>query len=81
MTGPIHSKVRAATVGSFGVSLLTAFLNAATGDCRLLAPLPPWAQALVISLTPPVVTFLAGWQARHAPADGGAPAVASTAVE
>ncbi|MFF4403571.1 holin [Streptomyces sp. NPDC001404] len=73
-SAPIEAKVKAATTGSFLVSLLLAALNAYTADSTLLHPLPAWAQAAIITLGPPVATFLASWSAPHTPRPGDTPA-------
>lgn len=67
MAAPIEAKVRAATAGSFVVSLLIMVLNAVVANNSLLKPLPAWLQAIVIALAPTAVTFLAGFQAPHTP--------------
>lgn len=67
MAAPIEAKVTAATTATFAVSVLIAVLNMTVADSSLLGPLPPWAQAVVIDTVPAILTFLAGWQARHTP--------------
>lgn len=67
MAAPVESKVKAATTGASLVSLLIAVLNIMVADNSLLAPLPWWAQALILAVVPAGVTFLSGWQARHTP--------------
>ncbi|OMI38233.1 holin [Streptomyces sparsogenes] len=66
-SAPTEAKVKAATAGTFLVSLVLAVLNDLNGDAELLAPLPGWLQAVVIALVPTAITFLSGWQARHTP--------------
>lgn len=65
MAARIEAKVKAATAGSFVVSLLIMVLNAVVANNQLLHPLPAWLQAVVIALAPTLVTFLAGFQAPH----------------
>jgi VIT1/CCC1 family predicted Fe2+/Mn2+ transporter len=64
---PIEQKVKSATAATFVVALLLAVLNSVVADSSLLNPLPAWLQALVIPVVPALVTFLAGWQAKHSP--------------
>ncbi len=63
----IEAKVIAATIGSFVISAVIAWLNAAEQDPHLLGALPTWVQTLLIAVIPAVVTFLAGYQAAHTP--------------
>lgn len=65
MAAPIEAKVKAATAGSFVVSLLIAVLNAVSTDHGILGSLPQWLQGVVIAVVPTLVTFLAGFQAPH----------------
>jgi len=67
MAAPIEAKVKSATTVAFLVSLVIAVLNAVAADDSLLGPLPSWLQAPVIAVVPAVLTFLAGWQAKHTP--------------
>jgi len=67
MAAPVEAKVKSATTVTFLVSLTIAVLNAVAADDSLLGPLPSWLQAPVISVTPALLTFLAGWQAKHSP--------------
>lgn len=64
---PVEKKVKAATTGTFLVSLVIAVLNSVAADSTLLGPLPAWLQAIVIALLPTGLTFLSGWQAKHTP--------------
>lgn len=64
-SAPVEAKVKAATTGTFVVSLILAVLNDLNGDASLLAPLPAWIQGVVIAVVPSGITFLTGWQARH----------------
>jgi len=64
---PVETKVKAATSGAFLVGLAVALLNWGVGDSSLMGSLPPWAQALVTLVVPPLITFLSGWQAQHSP--------------
>lgn len=66
----VESKVWWATVGSYlaGVVAL-AVVNAVTGDdnALLLAALPDAIEPFVLPVVPAVVSFIAGWAARHTP--------------
>ncbi|MGW7001449.1 holin [Streptomyces sp. NPDC054933] len=73
MSAAVEAKVKAATAGSFVVSLLIMVLNAVVANNGLLKPLPAWLQAIVIALAPTLVTFLAGFQAPHTPRVAPAP--------
>ena len=64
---PVETKVKAATSAALLVGLAIALLNWAVGNSQLLGTLPPWIQALVSLVVPPIVTFLSGWQASHSP--------------
>lgn len=61
----IEAKVIASTVASAAVGGGIAILNDVEADHTLLGGTPAWAQALILVAAPTVITFLAGWQARH----------------
>ena len=65
MAAPVETKVQAATVAAVVVGVVVAVLNATAANSELLGNLPPWLQAAVTIVVPPLVTFLSGWQARH----------------
>ncbi|MER6103630.1 holin [Streptomyces sp. NPDC001832] len=67
MAAPVEAKVKASTAGAFLAGLAVAVLNAVTADSSLLGPLPSWAQAPLLAVVPAVLTWLAGYQARHTP--------------
>lgn len=67
MAAPVETKVKSATTVTFLASLVIAVLNAVVADDSLLGPLPSWLQAPVIAVAPALLTFLAGWQAKHSP--------------
>lgn len=67
MKQPIELKVKWATYAALLLGGVVAALNWAAADSELLGGLPPWLQAAVSLLVPPVVTFLSGWQAAHTP--------------
>lgn len=66
----IETKVTAATVGTYlaGVVVL-ALVNAFTGEenALLLASLPDAIEPFVLPVVPAVVSFIAGWAAKHTP--------------
>ena len=66
-SAPVEKKVTAATAAAFAVGICVAVLNAVVGDSELLGSLPPAWQSIAVVVVPPVVTFLAAWQARHTP--------------
>lgn len=66
-TGPVETKVKAATWAAAAVGVLITVLNAVAADSSLLGALPAWLQGVVTVAAPPLVTFLAGWKARHTP--------------
>lgn len=61
----VEAKVKAASIVTLLASAAIALLNALVGDSQLLGGLPPWLQFLVVTVVPPLLTFLAGWLARH----------------
>jgi hypothetical protein len=61
----IEAKVKSAAVAALLASLAIALLNALVGDDALLGSLPSWLQFIVITVVPAVVTFLAGYKAKH----------------
>ncbi|MGQ5656753.1 holin [Streptomyces sp. EKR5.2] len=69
---PVEAKVTAATATSYLTSAgLLAVLAAVQDNARLLDPLPDWISPLVLSIIPGILTFGAGWEARHSPRLGG----------
>lgn len=63
-TGPpavVEAKVVASSLVALVVSVVVAALNAVQADSALLGGLPPWAQALILAVAPPLATFLAGY--------------------
>lgn len=67
---PVEAKVTAATIAAVAVGVVITVLNAAVADDQLLGALPPWLQGILTVVVPPLVTFLAGWKARHTPRTG-----------
>ncbi|MEU6015994.1 holin [Streptomyces sp. NPDC047515] len=67
MAAPIETKVKASTAATFGAGVAIAVLNDVQADSSLLGPLPAWLQAPLLALVPAVLTWLAGYQARHTP--------------
>ena len=65
MNDIVESKVKWSAVAAFAAGLVVALLNAVQDNPGVLEPLPGWAQFLVITLAPGLVTFLAGYAAPH----------------
>lgn len=63
----IEAKVIASTAASSAAGIGIAVLNDVEADHSLLGATPAWLQALALVVVPPVVTFLAGYQAKHTP--------------
>lgn len=66
-TGPVETKVKTATAGSYlgGLTLL-AILNG-VNDIELVKSWPDWAEIIFGPIVPSLVTFIAGWLAKHTP--------------
>lgn len=71
----IEAKVIASTAASAAAGIGIAVLNDVQADHTLLGATPAWAQALILTVAPPVAAFLAGYQAKHTPRDTDAPTV------
>ncbi|MFJ1607073.1 holin [Streptomyces sp. NPDC088253] len=68
MAGPIESKVGWATAAAYVASSgLLGVLAAVQDNARVLEPLPDSISPLVLALVPGLLTFAAGWKARHTP--------------
>ena len=70
----IEAKVLVSSGVALALSGVIAALNAILADSSLLSFLPPFWQTVVITLVPPLLTFLAGYQTtsnRVPPADEG----------
>lgn len=63
-TNGLSPKAVAATVVSGVVGIVVALLNGVQENPDMLGTLPTWAQSLILLLVPPVVTFLAAYQAK-----------------
>jgi hypothetical protein len=63
----VELKVIASTAAAGVAGVGVTVLNQAVADEALLGPIPTWGQTLITMLAPPVITFLAGWSARHTP--------------
>jgi hypothetical protein len=66
-SGPIETKVTAATALALLASIIVAILNAVVADNSLLGGMPPVLQALLLAAVPPLITFLGGYAAPHTP--------------
>jgi hypothetical protein len=67
LTGPIESKVQAASLWTLGASVGIAVLNAVAANSTLLGGLPALAQFAILAAIPPTATFLAGYVAPSTP--------------
>lgn len=64
----VEKKVTWSTVGAFvGFSALIYVLELVASTPLLLTPLPDAVEPLALGFIPSVVTFLAGYRARHTP--------------
>jgi len=61
----VETKVTVATVVTGLAGLGGAMLNTFVGNSALLGVLPAWAQFLIITLAPAIVTFLTAYAAPH----------------
>ncbi|MFJ2093108.1 holin [Streptomyces sp. NPDC087901] len=65
---PVERKVSLATAAAYLTSTgLLGILAAVEDNARLLSWMPDAVSPLVLSLVPGLVTFVAGWQAKHTP--------------
>lgn len=60
----VETKVVAASVVALVVSGVVAVLNGLVADSTLLGALPPAWQGIIITVVPPLLTFLGGYQTR-----------------
>ncbi|MYR61127.1 holin [Streptomyces sp. SID625] len=68
MAGPVESKVGWATAAAYLASSgLLGVLGAVQDNARILEPLPDAVSSLLLALIPGMLTFAAGWKARHTP--------------
>ncbi|MDX3237194.1 holin [Streptomyces sp. ME03-5709C] len=69
----IETKVKAATSAAYLASTgLLGVLAAVQDDARLPDPLPDSLTPFVLAIVPTLLTFAAGWKARHTPRLGSA---------
>lgn len=66
-TRRVETKVLIATLMTGLAGLGAAMLNAFSANSTLMGILPPWAQFLIATLVPPLVTFLTAYAAPHTP--------------
>ena len=67
-TPRIEGKVKASTLLAYlGSSALLWILDGVGGDPAVIPLLPDALEPLALALLPALVTFVAGWRARHAP--------------
>jgi fluoride ion exporter CrcB/FEX len=68
---PIEAKVKWATAAAYLTSSgLLGVLAAVQDNARVLEPLPDWLSPLVLGIISGLLTFSAGWKARHTPRPG-----------
>lgn len=63
----IEAKVKASALAATAVGVVVALLNDVENDHSLLGPVPAPLQSVILVLLPPLVSFLAGWAAKHTP--------------
>jgi hypothetical protein len=63
----VEAKVIASTAAAAACGAGVAVLNDIEADHTMLGSTPAWLQALVLVVAPPIVTYLAGYQAKHTP--------------
>jgi len=63
----IELKAIAGGVVSLLVGVALAALNGFEANSQLLGSIPAWAQALLVAIVPPIVTFLGAYSAKHTP--------------
>ncbi|MFJ2863670.1 holin [Kitasatospora sp. NPDC087314] len=67
-TGPIETKVKAATLATYlGSTALLEVLTTVQDQPSLLGMLPGWLAPWLLALLPTAVTGVAAYQARHTP--------------
>jgi hypothetical protein len=65
---PVEKKVKAGAAASYlGLLALLTVLQAVKADLDLIEFLPDWAESLTIPLLPGLVTYVAGYVAKHTP--------------
>jgi hypothetical protein len=63
-----EAKVKAGTAGAYlGLLAVLAPLQAVQANLDLIAFLPDWLETLAIPLVPGLVTYVAGYVAKHEP--------------
>lgn len=62
---PVEPKVWAGTFMGVVAGVVFAIFNAVQANSHILAPLPQWAQFVLLAGTPPLATFLAAYSADH----------------
>lgn len=62
----IEAKVIASTAAGAAAGIGIEVLNQIEADHSLMGSTPAWVQGLVLVLVPPLITFLAGYRAKHA---------------
>lgn len=75
----IEAKVIASTAAAAACGAGVAILNDVEADHSMLGATPAWAQSLILLVAPPLVAFLAGYQAKHTPRETDTPATSTNA--
>lgn len=57
----VEAKLTVASLITLAASMAFALLNAVQHDSSILGSLPPWLQFVLITVVPPLATFLAGY--------------------
>jgi hypothetical protein len=69
-SSPIEKKVSAASAATYLASTgLLGILAAVQDDTRLLGFMPDALSPFVLAVVPTLITFAAGWKAKHTPRD------------
>jgi hypothetical protein len=66
----VESKVKWSTAGAYLASSGVLGVLGAVEDSHIVDGMPDSVSALVLSLVPALVTFVAGWKAKHTPRPG-----------
>lgn len=68
MAAAVETKVTAASAGTFvGSTGLLAMLQEVEDNTSLVGWMPGYLSPFVLALIPTVITFAAGWKAKHTP--------------
>lgn len=65
MPAPIEKKTIWATLAGLGIGVSITLLTALQDNAEILGSTPSWLQWAITTSTPPMLTFLAAYQAPH----------------